>query len=182
MERIEKEFSVVFSAEQSPYFQVNEERRLAISFNQIKGKASFQQAFIRLLFGDESRIDVTFFKSYSSDNSKRFTCFEKKALHQTIRIRNWREDLVLKQDHDDFRLSYATVQDIAPSDVLAYIRSIARGKKPSYIGFYNNRYLLTVDTDEFIVISKDSKDLNDVQNFIREMNGEESRWQKCILA
>ena len=60
MERITKEFSVEFSAEQSPYFKVEEEQRLAISFNQAKEKTSFQQAFLRLLFDDESQIDVTF--------------------------------------------------------------------------------------------------------------------------
>ncbi|WP_223638913.1 hypothetical protein [Planococcus sp. 4-30] len=63
----------------------------------------------------------------------------------------------------------------SPCDVLAYIRSITRGKKSSFIGFYNNRYLLTVDDDEFIVISRSPEDLIDVQNFIREMNGEESK-------
>lgn len=179
MERIEKEFSVLFSAEQSPYFQVEEERRLSFSFNQAKGKASFQQAFIEFLFGEQSRIDLAFLKSYTLGKNNRFVSFEKKSLHQTIRIRNWREDLVLKQDQES-RLSYVTIQDIAPLDVLAYIRSIARGEKPSYIGFYNNRYLLMVDDDEFVVISKSPEDLNDIRNFIREMNGEESTWQKYI--
>lgn len=167
MERIEKEFSVVFSAEQSPYFQVEEARRFAFTFNQAKGRPSFQKQLIEMLFGDASRIDLLFLKSYVPGSNKRPRSFEKRALHQAFFIRNWREYVVFKQELD-VCLIYVEVQDITPLDVFAYIRSIARGKKPSFIGFYNNRFLLTVDDDEFIVISKSSEDLEAVRDFALE--------------
>ncbi|MDQ0427298.1 hypothetical protein QOZ98_000123 [Planomicrobium stackebrandtii] len=181
MERIETQFFVLFSDEQSPYFQVDPALRVAFPFHQLKGKTCFQRAFTEFLFGGDSQIDLTFLKSYATGTSKHFHSFEKQSLHQTIRIQNWREDVVLKQD-DIVRLSYVTIQDLAVRDVLAYTKSIVRGKKSSFIAFYNARYLLTVDDDECVVISKTREDMNAVQNFIQETEEERSTWRKSILA
>lgn len=50
MDRIKKEFSVVFPAEQSPYFQVDQTLRLSFPFEQLKGKASLQKSFAEFFF------------------------------------------------------------------------------------------------------------------------------------
>lgn len=120
---------------------------------------------IVFLFGGDSRLDLTFFKSYAAANSHRFCGFEKQSLHGAVDIRNWREQVVLKQE-DNARLVFVTIQDISKYEVLAYIQSIARGKRPSFIAFYNDRYLLTVDDEECVVISKNREDLHAVRNLI----------------
>lgn len=178
MERMEKEFSVLFSDEQSPYFQVNATLRWAFPFRELKGKASCQEAFIKLLFSGHVQTDLTFLKSYATGASKHFRSFEKQSLHRAVHIQNWREDVARKQD-DTARLNYVTIQDITVREVLAYVKSIARGKRPSFIAFYNDRYLLMVDDDEVVVISKTREDMHIVHNFFNE---ERSLWQKYILA
>lgn len=102
-------------------------------------------------------------------------------MHKAIGIHNWREDIVLKPD-DNTSLMIVTIQDITALETLAYIKTIVRGKRSSFIVFYNDRYLLSVDDDECVVISKTREDMKAVQNFIQETEEEKSTWRKSILA
>lgn len=166
MERIEQEFSILFSDEQSPYFQVDSTLRWAFPFQKLRGKPSAQKSFIKVLFTGHGQIDLTFLKSYANGASKHFRSFEKHSLHQVIHIQNWREDVIRKED-DTAHLSYVTMQNIAVREVLAYIKSIARGKRPAFIAFYNDRYLLMVDDEECVVISRIEEDLNAAKSMIQ---------------
>ena len=42
MEKIQKNFSVLFEDEQSPYFQADKAQRFSFSFQQLKGKGTLQ--------------------------------------------------------------------------------------------------------------------------------------------
>ncbi|ANU11001.1 hypothetical protein BBH88_12140 [Planococcus antarcticus DSM 14505] len=125
-----------------------------------------QKSIVECLFAGNSQIDLTFLKSYKTSSGKHFKRFEKQSLHQAICIRNWREHVVLKQENEP-RLIYVTIQHINALEVLAYSKSIVRGKQSSFIGFYNDHYLLTVDDDEFVVISRNKEAMEPVRDLIR---------------
>ncbi|TWT09329.1 hypothetical protein [Planomicrobium sp. CPCC 101079] len=167
MKRMETEFNVLFSDEKSPYFQVEARKRMAIPFRKLKGRPMVQKNLVLQLFGGASRIDLTFFKLYQPSRSKKAIPFEKKSLHKSFRIKNWKEHYVAGQDMET-TLTYVTITGVAPDEISAYIRSLSRGKSPSLISFYNDQYMMTVDDDEFVVIAKSNEEIDALQNFFLE--------------
>ena len=156
MERIKEVFNVLFSEEQNPYFQVSEDNRIAIPFTILEGKPSFVKTIISMLFERESKIDVSFLKSYIPKGFKNPRSFENKTLHSTINIKNWEEHRITKMEFGDI-LIYVTVKDIMSEEIYNYILTLLKGKKDAYIGFYNDYYLMTVDTDEILIFARDTE-------------------------
>src|SRR5699024_4258216 len=98
MKRIENNFDIIFSDEKSPYFQAEEIKRLVFPFKMLRGNSTFLNQLISFLFDDPTRIDLTFFNSYKSENSSKPRYFIRHSLHKTFYIKNWKEQLVCKPD------------------------------------------------------------------------------------
>ncbi len=98
-------------------------RRFSLPFQQLKENPSLQKSIVKCLFAGNSQIDLTFLKSYQTSSSKHAKRFEKQSSHQVIRIQNWHEHKVLKQDNET-RLIFVTIQNINALEVVAYIKSI----------------------------------------------------------
>lgn len=167
MKRIEEQFRILFSAEQSPYFQAEEKRRMAIQHQEIEANAGYLQRIISSLFDEDSRIDLTFLKSYMPYGFKKPRCFEKQALHQAFVIRNWKEEYIDRQETEAV-LYYATVKSVSSEEVFQYVKGIIQGKKPSFIAFYNDRYMLDVNSDEVVIIAKSKEDIHALRKFLQK--------------
>lgn len=167
MDRIEEVFNVLFSDEQKPYFQVSEDNRIVIPFSNLEGKPSFVKTIISLLFDRDSKIDVSFLKYYIPKGFKKTRSFENKTLHNTINIKNWEERRITKEEFGD-DLVYVTVKDILKEEIFKYILTLLKGKKDAYIAFYNDDYLLTIDSDEILIIVKDKELIAPVKVLVDE--------------
>lgn len=167
MKRIEEQFGILFSAEQSPYFQAQEERRMVILHQELKECAGFMQRIITFLFEEDSRIDLTFLKSYMPYGFKKPRFFEKQALHQSFVIRNWKEEYLDRQETEAV-LHYATVKSVSSEEVFQYVKGIIIGKQPSLIAFYNDHYMLDVKSDEVVIIAKNKEDIHALRKFLQK--------------
>lgn len=168
MKRIENNFNIVFSDEQSPYFQAEDTKRLVFPLQVLKKKPSFLNRLIFLLFDDSSQIDLTFFNSYTAENSSRPRYFTKQSLHKTISIRNWEEHQVRKPDSGEI-MSFVTLKNIAATEIKRYTRALLKGKGASYVGFYNDHYLMLVDDDEVVIIVKHIERLVEIKICLQEV-------------
>ncbi|MDN7227958.1 hypothetical protein QWY15_11675 [Planococcus sp. N064] len=167
MKRIEEQFGILFSAEQSPYFQAEEEHRMVIQHQELKERAGLVQRTSTFLFAEDSRIDMTFLKSYMPHGFKKPRCFEKQALHRAFVIRNWKEEYIDRQESEAI-LHYATVKSVSSEEVFQYVKGILKGKQPSLIAFYNDRYMLEVNSDEVVIIAKNKEDINVLKKFLQK--------------
>lgn len=161
MERIRKEFNIVFSGEQSPYFQVNEDKRLALPLSFFKERPAYIKQLIWFVFDRNSKIDTTFLKFYIPYNFKKPRFYEKYSLHKSITIKNWEETLVKRED-SDAALAFVTVRNLLVDEVHNYFRSILKGKRNSFIGFYNDEFLMMIDSDEVILLAKNSESIRQI--------------------
>lgn len=168
MKRIENNFDIIFSGEQSPYFQAEDSKRLVFPFHILKRNPSFLNRLIRLLYDDSSQIDLTFLNSYTIKDSRRPRYFIKQSLHKAFSIKNWEEHPLVRPDDGTVRL-YVTIKNITSIEITSYIRALLKGKKSSYIAFYNDQYLTLVDDDEVVIIVKDKEHLEKIKKLLKEV-------------
>lgn len=123
---------------------------------------------ISILFERESKIDVSFLNSYVPNGKKIPRYFHKRSLHNTIDIRNWKEYHITDAEFGDTKI-FVTIEAINSKEVGKYIQTLLKGKKDLYIGFYNDEYLMTIDTDEMIIIAKSSNLLIPIMELVKEI-------------
>lgn len=108
-------------------------------------KASLTKSFRR------KDINAIFISQYIF-NGKRQSA--KSKVGRILQLNNWQEHVVAEDENN--AVVYASIKKLSSIDVYNYCLSIRKGRRPAYISFYSNDYLLYVSTDVIDVISNDT--------------------------
>lgn len=152
MKRLKKNFNVNFTAQQPPFFQVSEKRKMIIPFGVFRHSPSLLKNVISHLFKGNSQIDATFLYSHIPNGQTKSRRFAKGSLRRSFTISNWNEYSKITEEFRD-TLLYVTIEDVKMGEVVHYANSLLRKKKNLYIAFYNNSYYLQIDHDELVIIA-----------------------------
>ncbi|MCM3612689.1 hypothetical protein M4S82_15695 [Planococcus sp. MERTA32b] len=68
----------------------------------------------------------------------------------------------MKREDSHATLAFVTVRNLLVDEVYKYFRSILKGKRNSFIGFYNDEFLMMIDSDEVILIAKNSESIRQI--------------------
>ncbi|GKV68379.1 hypothetical protein NCCP2716_08770 [Sporosarcina sp. NCCP-2716] len=167
MERIKKNFGIAFHSEQMPFFQIAEGRKLCIPLELLQQKPLLAKHLVAGLFKRDSKIDVSFLKSYIPHGHTTSRYDVKISLHHTIDIRNWKEQEFEKDYFKDI-LRYITIEDVKSDEVYRYLLSLLRGKKAMYVGFYNDDYFMQANSDEVVIISRHDELIPPIQELLEQ--------------
>lgn len=145
-----KNFTIDFDCTKGiPFFQVHQNNRIRFDLYEIS-LADFK-SIINEVFQERKDINAIFISQYIF-NGKRQSA--KSKVGRILQLNNWQEHVVAEDENN--AVVYASIKKLSSIDVYNYCLSIRKGRRPAYISFYSNDYLLYVSTDVIDVISNDT--------------------------
>ncbi|AST94645.1 hypothetical protein [Shouchella clausii] len=164
MERIQNTFGITFYADEAPIFQIDSKRQLVIQTDAFKGKPTRLRKLTSFMFDRSSVIDVIFLKSYLPLGFKK-PIITTNILHNTVKVKNWKE-FHHKEETFGMTRNFVIVTDVKAHEVYNYSRAIIKGKRPSFIAFYNDEYFYGINDDELSIISRTPTHIEELKSYL----------------
>ncbi|QWH20488.1 phosphatase [Bacillus mycoides] len=138
----------------TPFFQVEVKNRIRFDTELFEGNLRKLRGILTELFKSPDAIDISFTSGYITyGKSKRIN--EKTKIGRFMKIKNWTETQV---DDDDLKstIIFTTIKGVHKDEVYKYCKYIVNGGQQAYISFYNDTYLLYINSDVIDIISADA--------------------------
>jgi len=147
------QFPIDFTAGITPFFQVKDSERIRFSITELQDNpGALKRVFNHLFIWDES-LESIFISGYETKHGMRR---EKLGLGDIFRITNWKTQKKWNDDLEAYVI-YTQMSRLKSSDVYKYILKLMRGGRHLYISFYNEEYLLYVNSDVLDIVSDESR-------------------------
>ncbi len=154
MERIKKIKVNFEDMSATPFFQVQTNYRIRFGKESIENNLKLLREILGEIFKENDRIDVSFISGYIAyDKSKR--TYEKTRIGKFVEIQNCKETQITDDDLEN-TVIFTTIKGVHKDEVYKYCKYVVNGGQQAYISFYNDTYLLYINSDVIDIISADA--------------------------
>ncbi len=147
------EFPIDFTAGITPFFQVKDSERIRFGMAEFQHNPGSLKQVFDYMFDWNEKLECIFISGYETDRGIQRV---KLGLGNMFSITNWKNHKKWNEELSA-HVIYTQVSSLKSSDIYKYFLKLMYGGRHLYISFYNEEYLLYVNSDVLDIISDESR-------------------------